>query len=97
MDIEVRKFKENKASYVSTCLQFRGASRGGDFVVEQPRTNMGIRKCMEIEFVRRLEGDIRSQEVSIIFTSDLARKVACSKLEFVPLWSLGRKAVGLLL
>lgn len=41
--------------------------------------------------------NIRSQEISIIFSSDLAGKVACRKLEFVPFWSLGGESISLLL
>ena len=41
--------------------------------------------------------NIRSQEVGVIFSSDLAGKVPGSKLELVPLGSLRREGVGLFL
>lgn len=43
------------------------------------------------------KSNVRSQEISVIFTSDLAGEVAGRKLEFVPLWTLGCKGIGLLL
>jgi len=71
-----------------------GAASGGDLVVKEP----GLRCQYSYEaWNLRGQGYSRSQEVGIVFSSDLTSEVLSSKLELVALGGLGLELGGLLL